>query len=329
MSLENLDFAILRESLRNRVFGWEGFDPRRSAEEIGRALQVSPGTVRRHLADWRSTGFFRGFYVMPHPDLLGVKSRWTYLTFSDTIHVPPALRSLGLLDGTIWAFELPDRLYVHFVGENDASLDRRVQLMAQLPGLTKIEPAILYTPPCGHVMSRLDWRMVQVLRQTPEIPLPRLAESLGVSLKTTRLRFDALVESNAVSFFPEFGVNEFPGSFKVFFAVLEDPTRSEVLAEEIGKVFPNAIRTFGPGCAPPGEPSPVAAFVVGASSDANLQDASLAVRRIPGVAATFLEAVNRFTRYTAWTDERIAALLDGRSSLLERSGRRKMGAQSQ
>jgi DNA-binding Lrp family transcriptional regulator len=308
--LEDLDLAILRETLRNRIMGWQGADPRRSAEEIARTLGVSPRTVRRHIAEWRRSGFLIGYYVMPHPSTLGVRARWGFLNFYDRMHVPRALQSLALIDGTVWAFELPDQIYIHFVGESDSGLDRRAQLIAQLPGLARMEPAELYTPPCSHHMSRLDWRMVQILRESPEILSSELSDRLGISLKTTRARFDTLIESNAISYFPELGVSRYPGSFKVFFAVLEDPTRAEQLAPVIESRFANAIRTYGPGCAAPGGPSPVVGFVVAATSDAHLEDSSTAVRMTPGVKATFLTAPNRFTRYTAWTDEKIAALIE-------------------
>jgi DNA-binding Lrp family transcriptional regulator len=327
--VENVEFAILRESLRGGVMGWSGFDPRRSADEIARSLDLSPNTVRRHLAGWRRTGFLVGFYVMPNPATLGMKSNWSMLQFSDRIHVAHALSNLQLIDGIIWAFEAPDQLHVHYAAETDGSLDRKARLMSQIPGVTRVETSVTVVPPCDHRMSRLDWRIVQVLRNSPEIPLATMAARLGISLKTARKRFDTLVEKHAICFFPELGISQFHGTVKVFFAILQDPARSEELARKMEGRFPNAIRAYGPGCAAPGDPSPVVTFMVAATSDAQLDEASGEIRVLPGVLATALTAPNRFTRYTVWTDEQINSRLNGlTASQAKGRGRRNEEANS-
>jgi hypothetical protein len=151
--------------------------------------------------------------------------------------------------------------------------------------------------------------MIQALRESPEIPPAQLAKGLSISVKTARTRFNSLVEENAVSYFPEFGIRKYPGTIKVFVTLIKDRDKCEKLAASIEALFPNAIRNYGPGTSPLGEPSNVIAFLVAASSDAELDDASLATRNLSGVMGTRFLSPQRFRRYVAWTDERIQAFI--------------------
>jgi len=318
-ALESLDFAILRALLRDHMLSWSGLDPRSSSEDVARSVGVSPSTVRRRLRKLRETGFLLPPYVTPHPQSLGLIPGGLMLRFADVLLVRHALETLGLIDGVIMASEMPAELYVQFAAGTVAGLERRARLLSQLDGVVDVEALPRYYPPYRHSMCALDWRIVQVLRRSPWARARTIAEELNISTKTAKLHLDSLIENNAVSFFPELGVNRFPGTIMVLFVNVSEPSRSETVVDQVLRRFPEAIRTLGPGSLAPGQPARLVHFLFMGSNYGALQDACLKIRGIPDVAGTRLYSAQRFSRYPEWTDELIQARLD---SLKSRAGGR-------
>jgi len=309
-ALESLDFTILRGLLRDRMLSWSGLDPRRSSEDVARSLGVSPSTVRRRLRKLRESGFLLPPYVTPHPQSLGLLPGGLMLRFADGPLVHRTLQTLGLIDGIIMASEMPTHLYVQYAAETQAGLERRAKLLSQLDGVVGAEALPRYFPPYRHSMSALDWRIVQVLRRSPWARAASIAAELRISTKTARLHLDSLIEDNAVSFFPELGVNRFPGTIMVLFVNISVPSRSEAVVDQVLRRFPDAIRSLGPGSVAPGQPAHLVHFLFLGLNYGALEDACLKIRGIPDVAGTRLYSVHRFSRYPQWTDERIQARLD-------------------
>jgi len=312
--VDPLDFDILRESVHDRVITWLWFDPRRSPETIAESLGVSPSTVRRHLYEWRRSGFLRGFHVLPNPDCLGVRSQYSVVDFAEASDLGRAIELLDSIDGMILEYEAPNQLVVHYAAETEVELSECADRMARIRGVTHSETVPLHIPACGRELSRLDWRMVQLLRENAVVSKSRLAQELGISSKTAGQHFESLIASHALAFHPEFGINRFPGTIMVLAALLSDPSQSERVAAEVLRVFPESIRNFGPGSAAPGEPSPAVLFLVAASTVAQLDDLSITVRALRGVSGTRLLSPQRLRHYPRWTDARINAIVTSGSS---------------
>src|SRR5580658_4469554 len=198
----SLDFSILSE--RYLVdHGGPGFDPRKSPEVIARRLGVSPATVRRRFADWRSSGFMLGYDVLPHPGLLGGRLAARLLEFPDAVALERAVRPLSLVDGVVQLCPSRNTLLVVYFVESESQTDRRLLQLRDLSGTGAIGPEMSFDfPPCTRRMSHADWRLVRALRHAPEAKLAELADAVGQSQRTTSRRFNSLLDAGAIIFDP-------------------------------------------------------------------------------------------------------------------------------
>ena len=304
-----LDFAILCERYRDTPSDF-GFDPRRSAETIAQQLNVSAATVRRRLAEWRTSGFFVGYEVLPHPALWGGRWAARILEFPDPVSQEAAVRPLSLIDGVIQIVPSRNLLLVVYFLESEAESERRLLQLRQIRGPKEVGPEMPFVlRPCNHRMSRSDWRLVQAVRRTPEAPLAALAEGLGQSQKTTSRRLNALLDGAALIFDPILDFSRFPQTLAVVAAFLDSPERSEEVRSTIHALLPHAEQSRGPSTMGVDDRPGSVQFLACARTAAELDAWSSQVARIPGVDHTLLWYEQCSIPVRDWLDTRIERIL--------------------
>ena len=304
-----LDFAILCERYRDAP-GGVGFDPRKSPERIARALRVSPATVRRRLGEWRKSGFFLGYEVLPHPEPLGGQLMARLLDFEDAIAQQEAVHFLELIDGVVEI--VPARsslLVVHFV-ESERQAQRRLLQFREIKGVRRMGPEMPFPfAPCRRKMSRADWRLLQALRNRPEASLSVLADALNQSPRTTSRRWNALLDAGAIVYDPILDFSHFPLTVAVVVALLDSPQSAEPVAGAIRSLFPQSQQSHGPATVGPDQQAQMVQFMMSAPTAAELDRVSGDVARLPGVKNVFLWYEQTSIPVRDWLDGRIEAQL--------------------
>jgi DNA-binding Lrp family transcriptional regulator len=306
----SLDFAILCERYRYRPGGF-GFDPRKSPEVIANRLNVSPATVRRRFTEWRKDGFFLGYDVVPHPELLGGRLMARLLEFRDPIAQERAVRPLSLIDGVVRLVPSRNTFMVVYLLESPAQSERRLQQLRAIEGTLAISPEMPFPfPPCGRRMSRSDWELVRALRREPEAGIAGLADMVGQSPRTTSRRLDALLEAGAVLFDPTLDYSRFSENLAVVVAFLTDAASAEPVETGIRALFPQSAQSWGPSPLAPDGAVESVQFMVCARTTAELDERAARVGHIPGVAETLLWYERSNVPVREWLDERIERVLD-------------------
>jgi DNA-binding Lrp family transcriptional regulator len=302
-----LDLAILR-AWTGEETPRLGVDPRNSPERIARLLRVSPATVRRHLTQWRTRGFLRGYDVIPHPGLLGGRLAARLLEFPNPIALERAIAALGLVDGMIQVMPARDTLLVAYMVDSDAQARRRQAQLGAVEAVKAVGPEMaLEFEPCSRRMSRADWRLAQALRRRPEARLAELAGEVGQSVRTTSRRYDELVDESALVFDPILDFGRFHQTLAGMVTTVTPPERKEEVAAEVRSLYPDAIRTWG------GEPAGLKGhattihFWVTAPTSAQLDELAARVAHLGGVTDVFLWYARSTIPIHGWLEERIEA----------------------
>ena len=308
-SPRHLDFAILCERYRDAPGGL-GFDPRKSPERIARALRVSPATVRRRLGEWRKSGFFLGYEVLPHPELLGGQLMARLLDFGDAIAQQRAIHLLELIDGVVEIVPARSFLLVAYFVDSERQAQRRLLQFRGIEGIRRIGPEMPFPlAPCRRKMSRADWRLVQALRKNPEASLSVLADSLDQSPRTTSRRWNALLDAGAVLYDPILDFSRFPLTVAVVVAFLDSPQSAELVVAGVRSLFPQSEQSHGPATLEPDRQARTLQFLLSAPTAAELDRVSGRVAHLPGVKKVFLWYEQASIPVEDWLDGRIEALL--------------------
>jgi DNA-binding Lrp family transcriptional regulator len=308
-SARPLDFTILCERYRDAPGGL-GFDPRKSPERIARALRVSPATVRRRLGEWRKSGFFLGYEVLPHPELLGGQLMGRLLEFGDAISQQKAVQFLELIDGVVQIVPSRNYLLVAYFVDSERQTQRRLLQFREIDGVRSIGPEMPFPfAPCRRRMSRADWRLVQALRNQPEASLAVLAHAVGQSPRTTSRRWDALLTAGAIVYDPILDFSRFPLNLAVLVVFLDSSQSAESVTSGIRSLLPQSERTQGPALLGPDRQDQTVQFLLCAATAAELDRDSGRVAHLPGVKEVLLWYEQTGIPVKDWLDGRIEAQL--------------------
>jgi DNA-binding Lrp family transcriptional regulator len=217
--MDAIDLEILREMFPDGVFRIGGADPRISAIQIARTLGVSHTTVSSRIGRWTRSGAFWGMVALPNPSLLGRRLVGQFLesqspdagsrTWDALLESPEVVLAWERWAGCVWAV---------YLSANPAATERaqaaRFSRIQGVKGDRLQRP--LAMPPCDVSMGRTDWRLVQELRNSPAPTLGSIARRFGVNPRTVRRRYDRLLDTKALLYFPLFDLTKFPGAVAGF-----------------------------------------------------------------------------------------------------------------
>ncbi|MCI4348603.1 MAG: winged helix-turn-helix transcriptional regulator [Thermoplasmata archaeon] len=217
--MDALDFAIFRwmsPSGEARFWGTRRLiDPRITPREIAEHVGASENGVRARIRALGKSGFFHGSEVCPNPALFGARLMVAEIPVASAGESRQLLDDLALVEGVTFARDILDesdrKLKVHFVSSNGEGTARLAGLLARLAPGHRIRPAESYwTPPCELEPTPLDWRVVRAFRKAPDDALSRVAQTIGITLKTAGRRFHRLIDARACWWTHSQGSEEFP-----------------------------------------------------------------------------------------------------------------------
>jgi DNA-binding Lrp family transcriptional regulator len=198
--MDSLDIGIVR-TMGIRPFarwppGHAGIRPTGIARELG----VTEQTVRDRIARMESDGVVRGYHLLPNLRHVAVDVESVHWELGEA----PDDETLGRLqavDGVLAAL----RFYGPHVcfDVSHASRDQRRRRLQNVEYLLGEIREVLWShdlafPDVDRELSAVDWRIVRARRTDARRPATAVAEAVGVSAKTVRTRYDAMLEEGSV-----------------------------------------------------------------------------------------------------------------------------------
>lgn len=282
----DIDIDILREMYHSRGVTIAGIDPRLNANRVAQRLGVSRARVDARLKEWARYGLLQRFDVWPNPSLFHRQGFTVDLRLADRFRKEEVFHRIGLVDGAVGGMDfVGEWITTQFVVPTESDGRRTTQLLRAISGIVEVGTPIPWTrlEPTRD-LTRLDRKIVRVLRKYPTEPLSLIARHVGVSTRTMTTRYGRLVDDLAVWFVPvlDFRALTQPVvTVNVELAVNADPG---AVSHSVRKAFPQSlelVRTaFGPAL-----PEHVRVFFVLCPSAARLEELEGFIRGLPGVGA--------------------------------------------
>jgi DNA-binding Lrp family transcriptional regulator len=271
---------------------------------MARRLGVSPETVRNRLGRMRSSGFILQSKVIPHPGLLGLQMGAFGVEISPALEKNELIGKLRLIEGVL----IVQNHHGNFLGivlvyEDEASLGKRLELIRRIGGVKEEMFSRILFPPCKLVLKLSEWEMVsRLVKGVPREP-SKIADELGISVRTLRRKVVVMGQEGAIYTQPNvnFGAlaDAVPADLMVVYKSQGEKARAE---QEVLRLVDDYI--FYPGIWETMDvhslvlPNPLVATRLAEK-----------VRRVPGVRASRIELVDehldQMEAFTGYVDRRI------------------------
>ncbi len=308
--MDRLDLGILRELSRDQVIWFGRLDPRLSAAEIARKLGVDRGTVGARLRAWERSGFLRGHEVVPSPLLFGAAFAGGSVCVGDVAVKPRILQDLALVPGLVSAVDpVGPWMSLLYVFEDRGVLERSRQLLLRLEGIREATPCVPFRAPVPVVEpSRLDWRILKVLRTRASQRLSDIASEAHVSTKTLSRRLERLIRGRTVWYLPLLDFTRYTkATVTRLLVTLKGDVDSQRIAESIRARLPGMTQIVDARAMTDGVEASPRILDVGAHFDSvgEVEDRQRDIRALAGVEDVEVLFPRRFYVYPAWFDEHI------------------------
>lgn len=203
--MDELDLRILGS------LAWKPGDPVHMARgilrpwDIARSLGVHGNTVKARLEEMRAAGVLRGVYLVPVGALpRGMRVGVYWLRFPGLAEKRAGLAKLvGSPDvGEVVDF-LGDRARVGVFARQGEDLGAMAQRLAAVVGAERAWRFYVRDFPATPRVTDLDLRIMGALAPDALRPFAEVADEVGVTQRTVRVRFQALAEARAFAIIPQ------------------------------------------------------------------------------------------------------------------------------
>lgn len=268
---------------------------------LGRTLGVDGKTIKLRIRKMEKQGFIQYYQIYSNYSLLGVEGLAYILEVSDLQAKYEAIEKISLLDGVVEIYNFFGNTFcVDFTYRDTQDHDKRLSLLKEL---SKCSSSIRFygrvMPPVNIRLTNLDWRIIKSLRYDAFKRPSKVAEELGVSVKTVKKRFQRMTDNNAIIIVPVINPGEVANTITyglLFF--LEDNGREDTVRR--------ILEAFQSSCfiaeTPPAGNIMLVNFArtLGETEDALLQSKS-----IKGVKDARLYVLKELREYSEWMDREI------------------------
>lgn len=318
--MDATDFAIYRNlSADGQIRFWASrriIDPRVSVREVADKVGLSEAGVRARLASLTDRGLLRGSAVTFNPSLFGAAVTVVEVPIANPRDSGRLFRDLPMIDGVLFARDLLDEqdrmVNVYVVADTAAATARRLSLLRRLApeGLVR-GPTPYWIPRCSRDLTALDWRLLATFRKDPDSTLTQFAATARLSAKTTRRRFELLLDSHACWWSHSSASEEWPLALvRVALTERVDPLAvAEEIAASVGTWMPVAADGLG---LEPNRSTPLVAGLMSAERPAALEREVRKVLEVDGVTGVRRTFGLASETYPQWADEQVAARLASR-----------------
>jgi DNA-binding Lrp family transcriptional regulator len=327
------DFAVLRWLSIDGVARFWGsrrvLDPRVTARQIARKVGLSETSVRTRLKSLEGRGLIRGHELWPNPSLFGAKVLMAEVRVRTTRDVARLFEEFALVDGVLLARDFLDlemrRLQVYYVADTPADTQRRTALLRRLAQPESMTgPVPVFTPPGPTDLGPLDWSVLAAMGRHPDYGVARIADEVGVSLKTAARRFHRLLDDRACWYVPGPDTEDGPWAFVQVRCT--DRAARDAVAERLPRMFESWM-PLAPesGTRPDADPEREFSGLLLMESLAQLERGIRTLEAVPGVESAYRGFALGTRTYPSWFRRQIEGRIRARPSgtdLPRRSPRR-------
>jgi DNA-binding Lrp family transcriptional regulator len=255
MNPDDLDFGILRELGGSNLSRW---NVRESYSDIARKLGVDEETVRTRVKRAGERGLIPAWRVMVNPLLIGCREAHLELEVRDEGRKAEAVLKIKALDGVYGIVDFRGKeVAVLMYYEDHDSLERKVRQVESICGSQRL--ALLEKPSLSPSlkMRKLDWRIIDAMREDAWRDLEEVAKLLGVSVRTVQRRLSAMKDGRAIYLLRPPNTEAVTGLMCHFLVFFSDPRKKRAADYVIHSTFnrigssdtsPEQFSTFGISC---------------------------------------------------------------------------------
>jgi len=316
--VDDIDLGIVRWMYPDGTWVPWGVDPRITPAQIGRRIGLSRTAVWARVRQWAKEGFLETWVAGPNIRLFDAGILAVDLHITDPADATSVLEELELVEGVTYASvgfgdarssESVEQVSVCFVDDNPTAVARRMRLFRRLSTAGVVDgPYEFRVPTVSRQLSALDWRIIAALRAKPRASLSRVAELLGITLKTLVRRRDALLESKAIWYYAEFDWSRLPSvALRMsYHQAHELPNILRTLDERFRHYLPMSLADIGAYDQQP-ESQRILEVRVPARSPDEVQHIMIDLARIPGVTRVRNDLYGPARFYHHWVNQRLAS----------------------
>ena len=259
LHLDDLDVKIIRELGSPSSPQWS---VRESYANIAKKLGVDEETVRLRLKRVRERGFLPAWRLIVNPRLLNCEAVTLELDVDMEERKAKAVSLIKLVDGVTRIVDFRGKGLLVTLWSEKELFPRRIQLIESICGGMK--PVVWKSrfPQPGVRMRKIDWKIVNAMKDDARKDLGDVAKSLGVSARTVQRRLSAMEEGKAVYLAGAAQVEAVGGLMSCFLVFCPDRSKKsavdQVIHSNITRIghsdfSPEKYSVFGRHCENPAE----------------------------------------------------------------------------
>lgn len=259
LHLDDLDVKIIKELGSPSSPQWNA---RESYANISRRLGVDEETVRLRVKRVKEHGFLGAWRLMLNPRLLDREVATLELEVEAEENKAKAVSQIKLVDGVTRIIDFRGKGLLVSVCSEKESLPRKIQLIESICGSPKSAIWESRFPRPDMRMRKIDWKIVDALREDARKDLDDVARSLGVSTRTVQRRLSAMKDGKAVYLSGAPKVDAVGGLMSCFLVFCPDRPKKRAVVNAIHSSFnrigssdfsPEEYSVFGMHCENPAE----------------------------------------------------------------------------
>jgi len=303
-AVDFLDLKIVR------TMGFRPYGPRQQnlshmkPSFVAAQLGVEPETVKSRLARMEESGFIRFYQVYPNFRHLGLEGSAYLFQVPDDDRKAEAIERIEPIEGLIEVHNFlgPDMCFDLSYRTPD-DLSRKLRLLSDFTG--DRAPLRFYDrqmPAATSPLTSLDWRILRALRYRGRQGPAKVAENVGVSVRTVRRRFDRMAAEGSFFIVPAVDAGRAPGLLLYELLFFTNPDADAATLQRILKVCEDRyIYHYVPASQAIGNFD----VFLAAESANEIEELRQRTRRIPGVAKVSALVFRGWKEYTDWIDTAI------------------------
>lgn len=297
--LDLLDFQIFRSMRFSPSAGdLNMLDP----WSIGRQLGVDGKTVKLRIRKMEKQGFIKYYQIYPNYKLLAVEGEAAYIFEASELQEKyEAIEKARLIDGVVGIFNFIGNAFcVEFTYRDARDHDKRLALIKELTRYNFCTRFSENTPPPPNIeLNSLDWSIIRSLRYNALKRLSKVAEDLGVGMKTVKRRFHRMATNRAFIISPIINPGAVPNTISYALAFF-------IAEEERQETVRNIREAFSKTCFLAYTPLSGGIVLLNfANTLGETEDALLMAKSMRGVEEVRLYVLKEIREYSDWMDREI------------------------